>query len=79
MTGSDTIQRIEAALFKVAALLESDPAVTPVFERLENELNQARQSAGSQSAAQHRAAALLAQRANGSSRASACSRDAPLQ
>jgi hypothetical protein len=65
-------------LYKVAVLMESDPALAPVFERLESELEQARQSAGGQSAAQHRAAALLAQRANGSSKAKACSSDAPL-
>ena len=78
MTGPVSIQRIEAALFKVAALMESDPALAPVFERLESELEQARQSANGQSNAQRRAAALLSQRASGSSKAKACSSDAPL-
>lgn len=37
-----TIERIEATLIKVVALMERDPAFTPVFERLESELEAAR-------------------------------------
>lgn len=69
--------RIKAALFKVAALVDRDPAFTPVFERLESELDAALKAETGKSAAQERAARLLAQRAKGSSKAKACSRLAP--
>lgn len=72
-----SIERIEAALLKVAALVERDPAFSPVFERLEAELEAARQADSQRTAAQERAARLLAQRANGSRSARACSKLAP--
>lgn len=70
-------QRIEAALFKVAALVERDPAFTPVFERLEAELEAAQRAQSGRSAAQERAARLLTQRANGFRSANACDKLAP--
>ena len=54
--------RLEAALLKVAALLDGDPAFGPVFERLEVELEAARR-AQEGTDAQRRARALLGQRA----------------
>lgn len=72
-----SIERIEAALFKVAALVDRDPAFAPVFERLEAELDAATKAASGKSAAQARAALLLAQRAKGFSNASASARLAP--
>lgn len=73
-----TVQRIEAALLKVAALVERDPAFTPIFERLESELESARLAEGGRTDAQRRAALLLSQKANGRSSPATCSSDAPL-
>ncbi len=58
-----SIERIEAALLKVAAMLDRDPAVEPVFLRLEAELAEARDAEAGATEAQRRARALLAQRA----------------
>lgn len=54
-----TIERIEATLIKVAALMERDPAFTPVFERFESELDAARQTSTKATKAQSWAALIL--------------------
>ncbi len=72
-------KRIEAALIKVAQMLEFDPAVAPVFERLERELAEARARERSTTDVHRRARMLLAQaqRAKRSSNSRTCKRDAP--
>lgn len=72
-----TADRIERALVKVAKLVAVDPAFTPVFERLERDLAEARRAEAVVSDAQRRARLLLAQKAKGSSKAAKCSKDAP--
>ena len=73
----DWTDRLEAALMKVAALLDRDPAFGPVFERLEAELEAARR-AQEGTDAQRRARALLDQRASRASSSALRSKDAPL-
>jgi hypothetical protein len=70
--------RIEAALLKVAALVAEDPAYAPIFERLEAELDAAVTEERRLSEAQHRARALLAQKAMLATSSAICSNDAPL-
>lgn len=72
-----TVERIEAALLKVAVLVERDPSFSPIFERLEAELEAAQLAEGGRTDAQERAARLLAQNATGRRRSAACSSDAP--
>ncbi len=60
--------RIERALIKVAAMLEVDPGVAPIFERLETELAEARARECGETDVQRRARALLAQRARPASK-----------
>ena len=72
-----SIQRIEAALLKVAALVERDPAFSPVFERLEAELAKARALDSGETEAQRRARALLSQKAKPATNSARCSSDAP--
>jgi len=67
-----TRERIEAALRRVAMLVEDDPAFIPVFERLEVILAEA----GQDEPARRRAAALL-QNATGARSEATCSSDAP--
>lgn len=73
-----SFERIQAALLKMAMLVEHDPAFTPVFERLEAELEHARTANVSRTSAQERAAKLLAQNARGRSDSAKCSSEAPL-
>ena len=74
-------ERIERALLKVAAMLENNSAVAPVFERLERELAVARARARArergESEVQRRARALRAQRATGTRRSRTWASDAP--
>lgn len=58
-----SIQRIEAAFLKAAALVERDPAFSPVFERLKAELATARALDTGETEVQRRVRALLSQRA----------------
>ncbi len=69
--------RIERALLKVAAMLEVDAGVAPVFERLEAELAEARAREGGGTDVQRRARALLAQRAKPFSKSRTWASDAP--
>lgn len=71
------MRRVEAALLKVAALVDVDPAFTPVFERLEAELEEARTRLLNMTPAQTRARALLAQRAIEPISSAKCSSEAP--
>jgi thymidylate kinase len=73
-----TVERIEAALLVVAKLLVREPAYTPIFERLETELAEARKAEAGTTAAQRRARALLAQKAKPASNRATCASDAPL-
>jgi hypothetical protein len=73
-----SIQRIEAALIKVAALVERDAAFAPVFERLESELAKARDRDAGETDVQRRARALLRQTAKPRTSFATCSSDAPL-
>lgn len=57
---SVSIDRLEAALLKVAHLVARDPTFTPVFERLEAEIEKAKEVEDSLSDAQQRARDLLA-------------------
>jgi hypothetical protein len=59
-------------------LLADDPAFTPIFERLEAELDLAAKEERRLSEAQHRARALLAQKAMLATSSAICSSDAPL-
>jgi hypothetical protein len=70
--------RIEAALLKVAMLVAEDSAYTPIFERLEAELDAAVKEERRLSEAQRRARALLAQKAMRATSSAICSSDAPL-
>lgn len=54
-----SIECTEAALITVAALIEQDPAFTPAFERLESELETARQTSTTETEIQSRAAFIL--------------------
>lgn len=72
-----SIQHIEAALLKVAALVERDPAFSPVFERLEAELTKARALHTGETEVQRRARALLSQRAKPATSLATCSSEAP--
>ena len=69
--------RIERALLKAAAMLEVDPAVAPVFERLERDLDEARAREQGESEVQRRARALRAQRATDTRRSRTWPSDAP--
>lgn len=73
----DWIERLEAALMKVALLLDREPAFTPVFERLEAEL-EAAERARDGTDAQRRARALLDQKANRPTISALSSKVAPL-
>lgn len=79
MTGATpiSVERIERALLKVAAMLEVDAGVAPVFERLEAELTEARARESGETDVQRRARALLAQRARPASKSRTCSNVAP--
>jgi hypothetical protein len=70
--------RIEAALLKVAVLVAEDPAFTPIFERLEAELDATEKEERRLSEAQSRARALLVQKAIPATSSAICSSDAPL-
>ena len=70
--------RIEAALLKVAALVERDPAFEPVFVRLEAELAKARDTEAGTSDVRRRARALIRQNAIPRTSLATCSSDAPL-
>ena len=69
--------RIEAALLKVAALVERDPTFEPVFVRLEAELAKARDTEAGTSDVRRRARALIRQNAMPRNSFAACSSDAP--
>jgi len=69
---------IDTALLKVAAMMDRDPEVEPVFLRLEAELAKAREAEPGTTEAQRRARALLAQRAKPASCSATCASDAPL-
>jgi hypothetical protein len=73
-----SVERIEAALLKVAAMLDRDPAVEPVFLRLEAELAKAQEAESGATETQRRARALLAQRARPAISLATCASDAPL-
>ena len=79
MTGAATISadRIERALLKVAKMLDVDAGVAPVFERLEQELADARARESGETDVQRRARALLAQRASAASKSRTCANVAP--
>lgn len=77
-TSSVDAARLEAALVKVALLVAGDPAVVPIFERLEAELAAAMKKERRLSEAQRRARELLAQKAMRATSSVTCSRDAPL-
>ncbi|WP_224815969.1 hypothetical protein [Hasllibacter sp. MH4015] len=70
--------RIEAALMKIAALVADDPGFTPIFERLEAELDVAVKKERRLSEAQRRARALLTQKAMRPTNSATCSKEAPL-
>ena len=55
-----SVERLEAALLKVAHLVARDPAFTLIFERLEAELAKAKEIENGLSDAQKRARDLLA-------------------
>ena len=69
-----SIERLEQALAEVAHCVDQNPAIVPIFERLEAELDAARQEANSQ----QRARAYINQRATGLRSSAAFSSDAPL-
>lgn len=69
--------RIKAALLKVAALVATDAAFAPIFERLEAEMAMALKDERRLSDAQARARALLGQKAIRSTSSATCSSDAP--
>lgn len=79
MTGAAPISadRIERALLKVAKMLAVDPRVAPIFERLEQELADARARECGETDVQRRARLLLAQRAKPASRSRTWASDAP--
>jgi len=68
-----SVERLKAALLKVAYLVARDPAFTPIFERLEAELALARKEFKAMTEAQQRAKSLLDQNAR-PARSSALSR-----
>ena len=69
--------RIERALIKVAKILQFNPDVAPIFERLERELEDARAREQQLTDVQRRAKALLDQKAKTSSKSRTCDNDAP--
>ncbi len=69
--------RIERALFKVAAMLDVDSGVAPILERLEQELTEARARECGETDVQRRARALLAQRARPASKSRTWANEAP--
>ena len=71
------VERLEAALVKVAMLLDRDPAFAPVFERLEAEVEAAKR-AQEGTDAQRRARALLDQKASPPINSAFSSKDPPL-
>jgi len=72
------VERLEAALLKVAHLVACDPAFTPIFERLEAELALARKEAKAMTEAQQRARSLLDQKASPARSSAFRAKDAPL-
>ena len=64
-------------MLKVAAMLEVDAGVAPVFERLEAELNEARARESGETDVQRRARALLVQRARPASKSRTWASEAP--
>lgn len=73
-----SVERLEAALLKVAHLVARDPAFTPIFERLEAELALARKEAKAMTEAQQRAKSLLDQKARPARSSALRAKDAPL-
>jgi len=73
-----SVERLEAALLKVAYLVAHDPAFTPIFERLEAELDLARKEAKAMTQAQQRAKSLLDQKARPARSSAFRAKDAPL-
>lgn len=73
-----SIERLEAALLKVAHLIARDPAFTPIFERLEAELASAREEARVMTETQQRARSLLDQKAKPARSSALRAKDAPL-
>ncbi len=72
-----SVERLEAALLKVAHLVARDPAFTPIFERLEAELVLARNQAKAMTEAQKRATSLLYQKAKPVRSSALRDKDAP--
>ena len=73
-----SVERLEAALLKVAHLVARDPAFTPIFERLETELALAREKAEAMTEAQQRAKSLLDQKSRPARSSALRAKDAPL-
>ena len=69
--------RIEHAVIKVAKMLQLNPDVAPIFERLERELEDTRAREQQLSDVQRRAKALLDQKAKASSKSRTYDSDAP--
>jgi hypothetical protein len=72
-----SIERLEAALLKLAHLVARDPAFTPIFERLETELDLARKKVKAMTEAQQRAKSLLDQKARPARSSAFRDKDAP--
>ena len=73
-----SVERLEAALLKVAHLVARDPAFAPIFERLEAELDLARKQVKVMTEAQQRAKSLLDQKARPARSSALRAKDAPL-
>ncbi len=71
------LDRLRAALLTVAALMDDNPVYTPIFERLEQEIEIETAAQAGQTKAQVRARALLAQSATGTSNSLNISSDPP--
>lgn len=71
------LERLHAALETVARLMIGDPVYTPIFERLEREIEIETAAQVGETAAQARARTLLRQRDTGSSSALSISNDPP--
>lgn len=71
------LERLQAALGTIAQLVLEDPAYTPIFERLEAELEIETAAQAGLTAAQSRARALLRQRATGTKTSLSISSDPP--
>ena len=72
-----TLEDIQAALYRVAVLVEDDPSFAPVFERLDSELKEAKARRRREREAQSRANELLFHKLVRDRRAATCSSDAP--